>query len=87
MPTWSLYIIRCSDNSLYTGIATDIGRRLAEHRKKGGKGAKYLRGRKPLTLVYTKPAGTRSEALIMECRVKKMSKKEKEQLIQTKKQV
>jgi putative endonuclease len=85
MPTWYLYIIRCSDNSLYTGIATNVGRRFAEHQGKGGKGAKYLRGRMPLTLVYAETAGTRSEALTLECRVKKMSKKVKEKLVAEKK--
>jgi putative endonuclease len=81
MPNWFLYILRCSDNSLYTGITTDIKRRIAEHRGKGGKGAKYLRAKGPLTLVYKKKAGTRSDALKMEYRAKRMKKKEKEEMI------
>jgi len=79
MPCWFLYMIRCGDNTLYTGITTDIKRRIAEHRGKGG--AKYLRGRGPLRLVYKKKAGTRSEALKMEYMVKRMKKKEKEEMI------
>ena len=81
MPSWFLYIIRCCDNSLYTGITTDVKRRIAEHRGKGGKGAKYPRGKLPLKLVYTKKAGTRSDALKMEYRVKRMKKKEKEEMV------
>jgi putative endonuclease len=78
MPIWFLYMVRCADNSLYTGITTDIKRRFAEHRGKGGKGARCLRGRGPLKLVYQKKVGTRSKALKMEYRLKKMAKKEKE---------
>jgi putative endonuclease len=55
-------------------------RRLAEHRGKGGRGARYLRGRGPLKVVYKKRAGTRSQALKMECRLKRMKKKEKEEM-------
>jgi putative endonuclease len=84
MPDWFLYIIRCGDSSLYTGITTDVQRRLAEHRGKGGKGARYLRGRGPLIVVYKRKAGTRSGALKMEYKVKSMKKKEKEKLIITK---
>jgi putative endonuclease len=81
MARWFLYILRCGDNSLYTGITTDVKRRLAEHRGKAGRGARYLRGRGPLVLVYTKKAGTRSQALKMEFKVKKMKKNDKERLI------
>ena len=49
--TWSVYLVRCSDNSLYTGIATDVARRFAEHQAQGPKTARYLRGRAALTLV------------------------------------
>ena len=79
---WSLYIIRCKDNSLYTGITTDINRRFSEHQGDGKKaGAKYLRGRAPLTLVFSSLVGTRSEASKMEIKVKKLSKAAKERLI------
>jgi putative endonuclease len=84
MPDWFLYIIRCGDNSLYTGITTDVHRRFAEHRGKGGKGAKYLRGKGPLKLVFKKKTCTRSQALKMESKVKSIKKKEKEKLIKTK---
>lgn len=69
---WSLYIIRCGDGSLYTGIATDVDRRLSEHEAQGPKTAKYLRGRLPLQIVYRKEIGNRSEASKEESRVKKL---------------
>jgi putative endonuclease len=85
VPRWFLYIVRCGDGTLYTGITTDVNRRLAEHREKGpGGGAKYLRGRGPLKVVYTKKAGTRSKALKMEFQIKKMTKGEKEKMIRMK---
>ena len=58
---WYLYILRCGDGSLYTGITTDVPRRLEAHRQ--GKGAKYTRGRAPLTLCHQEECGTHSEAL------------------------
>ncbi|MBI5894982.1 MAG: GIY-YIG nuclease family protein [Desulfobacterales bacterium] len=76
---WYLYIIRCRDGSLYTGIATDVARRLAAHR--AGKGAKYLRGRSPLTLVYKATIGPKSLALKVERRVKALPKARKERLV------
>jgi putative endonuclease len=76
---WYLYIIRCCDGSLYTGIATDVDKRLAAHR--AGKGAKYLRGRGPLTLAYHTRIGARSLALKTERRVKALPKSKKEQLV------
>jgi putative endonuclease len=76
---WSLYIIRCRDGSLYTGIATDLAKRLAAH--KAGKGAKYLRGRGPLELVYSREIGPRSAALKAERWVKALPKVKKEHLI------
>lgn len=77
---WSLYLIRCKDNSLYTGITTDVTRRFSEHTE-GKTGAKYLRGKGPLSLVFHKVVGNRSEASKMEIKVKKLSKSEKEKLI------
>ena len=76
---WYLYIVRCRDGSLYTGIATDVARRLALHT--AGKGAKYLRGRGPLTLVYQTRIGSRALALKTEGRVKALPKMKKEQLV------
>lgn len=81
MSDWYLYMIRCRDGTLYTGISTDIDRRLAEHRGGGDAGSKYLRGRTPLTLLFQKKLGSRSLALKVEKRVKKLSKTKKENLI------
>lgn len=77
MSTWFVYIIRCADDSLYTGITTDVSRRFAEHAKVGPRAAKYLRGRGPLTLVFSAPAGTKSNALSSERRIKALPRKEK----------
>ena len=76
---WYVYILRCGDGSLYTGIATDVVRRLAEHQT--NKGAKYLRGRGPLKLVFEKQVGSRSQALKIEHKVKGLTRQEKEDLI------
>ena len=81
MLDWYLYLIRCRDGSLYTGITTDVARRFAAHQGNGDTGAKYLRGRGPLVLVFQKKLGSRSLALILESRVKKLSKARKEELI------
>ena len=75
---WYLYVLRCGDGTLYTGITTDVQRRLATHR--AGKGAKYTRGRGPLELVYQESCGTHSDALKRELAVKAMKRAEKEQL-------
>ena len=83
MPDWYLYLVRCRDGSLYTGITTDVARRFAEHRENRGAGAKYLRGRGPLRLVFEKKLGGRSLALGVESKVKKLSKAKKEALVST----
>lgn len=77
--TWKLYILRCADGTLYTGITTDLEKRLAAHRS--GKGAKYTRGRGPLELVYREECGDHSAALKRELEIKKLSREEKEKLI------
>lgn len=79
MTTWSVYLLRCADGSLYTGIATDVSRRLAEHTG-GQKGASYLRGRGPLELVFCRKIGDRSLATKIEHRVKRFPKAHKEDL-------
>lgn len=79
--TWSVYMIRCADQSLYTGVSTDVARRFQEHSSGSPKSAKYLRGRGPLKLVYHCEVGTRSEALSEERRLKGLSKAQKELLI------
>ena len=76
---WYLYILRCCDGSLYTGITTDVEKRLETHRS--GKGAKYTRGRGPLERVYTEDCGDHSAALRRELEVKALPRGEKEKLI------
>ena len=83
--TWYLYILRCGDDTLYTGIAIDVQRRLADHR--AGKGAKYTRGRAPLELVYEEKCGTHSDALRRELEVKALKRLDKEKLLQDMKDV
>lgn len=78
---WSVYLIRCNDRSLYTGIATDVLRRFAEHQSQGPKGAKYTRGKLPLKLVYQKEIGNRSEACKEELRIKSLTRQQKLNLI------
>lgn len=76
---WYLYILRCGDGSLYTGISTDVQKRLEAHRC--GKGAKYTRGRGPLELVYQEICGSHTQALRREAAVKKMGRSVKMELI------
>lgn len=76
---WQLYIILCSDNSLYTGITTDIERRFSQHAS--GTGAKYFRGRQPVKVVYMESGHTRSSASKRELEIKLMSHAEKGVLI------
>ena len=78
---WSVYILRCGDDSLYTGVAIDVARRFDEHESQGPKAAKYVRGRLPLELVYTRVIGTRSEAQKEEWRIKRLSRTQKEALL------
>ncbi|TDI31629.1 MAG: winged helix-turn-helix domain-containing protein [Acidobacteria bacterium] len=76
---WFLYVLRCKNGSLYTGITTDVTRRLAEHRR--GQGARFLRGKGPLRLVLQTVAGSHSRALRVEARVKRLPKAGKERLV------
>ena len=78
MSYW-LYILQCGDNTLYTGTTDDVERRLAVHQS--GKGAKYTRGRGPLTVVYQEACTDRSAALRREAAVKRMTRAEKLSLI------
>lgn len=78
---FSLYIVRCADGSLYTGIATDVDKRLIEH-ESGPRGAKYLRGKAPLELVYSEVVGDRALASRLEYRVKQLGRKQKLELIE-----
>lgn len=81
MSTWSVYILRCGDGTLYTGIATDVSRRLDEHQSQGPKAAKYTRSRLPLTIVYQRELGSRSEASKEEFRIKSLTRRQKLALI------
>lgn len=74
-----VYILRCADGSLYTGIAKDLERRLAQHR--AGKASRYTRGRLPVTLVWTREVDSWSVALREEVRIKTLSRREKEELL------
>ena len=76
---WHLYLVRCNDGSLYTGISTDVQRRFNAHQQ--NRGARRLRGRGPLELVYSHAIGDRAQALQIEHRVKKLTKAEKESLV------
>lgn len=76
--TWTVYLVRCRDGSLYTGISTDPGRRLAQHNR--GSGATYTRSRLPVELVYCEPARDRSQALRREYAIKQLTRIEKEAL-------
>lgn len=78
---WQLYLIRCGDGSLYTGIAANLQRRFGEHESQGQKCAKYLRGRSPLALVFHTPATDRAEASRWESQVKRLPKADKEALV------
>ncbi|MBC7961492.1 MAG: GIY-YIG nuclease family protein [Steroidobacteraceae bacterium] len=77
--SWKVYMILCSDNSLYTGITTDIERRFLQHA--GGRGAKYFRGRRPLQVVYLENGHSRSSATQREGRIKAMSRADKALLV------
>jgi len=77
--TWYVYIILCSDNSLYTGITIDPKRRFLQHGD--GSGAKYFRGRRPLKIAYLETGHTRSSAGSRELQIKRMTRDEKVALI------
>lgn len=77
---WWLYMLRCADGTLYTGITTDVERRLAEHNS--GKGAKYTRSRRPVEVVYREPCPDKSAALRREIAVKRLSRAQKCKLME-----
>ena len=72
---WQTYIIKCNDNSLYTGITIDLEKRLAAHN--AGKGAKYTASRRPVQLIYREEAANRSEASKRENTIKKLNRNDK----------
>lgn len=81
---WSVYILRCADGTLYTGITNDLLRRVAEHNSQEtkSKGAKYTKARQPVTLAYSENAKNRSEASRREYQIKQLSRQKKLQLCQ-----
>ena len=81
MNNWFIYIVRCSDNSLYTGITKNIEKRIDEHNN-GKAGAAYTRARRPVKLVYQEIFKTRSDATKREIEIKKFRKKEKELILE-----
>ena len=81
MSQWYLYIVRCNDGSLYTGITIDVSRRFEEHCGKGTAGAKYLKSRRPLKLVFQAKIGDRKTAMKVERKVKALPPSKKEMLI------
>ncbi len=80
---WHVYIVRCADNTLYTGVAVDVAARVAQHC--AGTGAKYTRARAPVTLVWSARARSRSTACKREYAIKQLSREAKERLISSKK--
>ena len=72
--TWFVYILRCADGTLYTGIALDIARRVVEHNTNNRLGASYTRGRRPVKLVYSETASSRSQAAKREHEIKSMTR-------------
>lgn len=78
---WSIYIIRCGDHSLYTGISNNVAKRFAIHQSGSSQAAKYTRTRHPLRLVFTAEIGTKSAASRLEYYVKQLPKRTKESLV------
>jgi len=78
---WIVYILRCKDDSLYTGITIDVERRLIEHNGDNRLGARYTRARRPVLLVYQEKVASRSLAARREAEIKQLSKTDKELLI------
>lgn len=79
--SWFVYMVRCSDNTLYTGIAKNVEKRIREHNSEKG-GARYTRARRPVTLVYTETASSRSEAAKREWNIKRLGLAKKMALIE-----
>jgi predicted GIY-YIG superfamily endonuclease len=76
---WLVYLVRCSDGSLYTGITNDLPKRLDAHA--AGRASRYTRSRLPVTLAYTEPQPSKSRALKREAAIKKLSRRQKDALI------
>ena len=83
MSAWFVYVLRCRDNSLYTGVCTNWKRRLREHNGEVIGGARYTRCRRPVQIAYVEKQADRSTACQREAAIKKMSRSQKDQLIQS----
>jgi putative endonuclease len=81
MQQWFTYLLRCSDNSLYAGVTTDLKRRLIEHNNSNKLGAKYTRVRRPVTLAYAEKNQNRKTACQREYLIRKLPKQKKEHLV------
>lgn len=79
---WWVYLLQCNDQSLYVGITTDLQRRLQEHNGMTPGGARYTRSRRPVRLVWSEPSDSRSAAAQREAAIRKLSRMQKERLIQ-----
>lgn len=79
---WWVYLLQCNDQSLYVGITTDLQRRLQEHNGMTPGGGRYTRSRRPVRLVWSEPSDSRSAAAQREAAIRKLSRLQKEQLIQ-----
>lgn len=78
-PPWHVYVVRCADTTLYTGVATDLQARIAQHN--AGRGAKYTKSRRPVTLVYEEAAADRGAALRREHEIKRLAPQAKRALV------
>lgn len=74
MKPWFIYILRCGDDTLYTGITTDVGRRIEEHNAGKAPGARYTRSRRPVALAYTEEAASRALAARREVEIKRLDR-------------
>ena len=81
--SWFVYILRCADDTLYTGITTDVERREKEHNSQTRVAAKYTRARQPVKVVYTESLADRSEATKREAAIKKLTRRQKNKLLAT----
>ncbi|GMQ90379.1 MAG: GIY-YIG nuclease family protein [Gammaproteobacteria bacterium] len=81
MSTWYVYMLKCSDDTLYTGIAKDIAKRTYEHNHDDARGSRYTRVRRPVRLAYQEPAHSRSEATQRELQIRRLGKEQKEALV------
>lgn len=79
MTSWQVYILKCSDGTLYTGVTTDIEQRIGTHNR--GKGSRYTRGRRPVVLLWSEKADSKGKALHREAQIKKWSRTKKLELI------